>query len=165
MKRVIPLIVLIVTSLSGVAQNWQGKFEQLGTTLPTPNEYRTASGAPGQSYWQQKADYVIAVELNDDNQSITGNETITYINNSPDHLTYLWVQLDQNMRAQDSNTPKIRDSQIKKNDMSTKSLQSITGVEDYDGGFKIGSVTDAEGKPLHYIINQTMMLASSLCSI
>ena len=157
MKRVIPLIVLVVASLTSVAQNWQGKFEQLGTTLPTPNEYRTASGAPGQSYWQQKADYVIAVELNDVNQSITGKETITYTNNSPDPLTYLWVQLDQNMRAQDSNTPRVSGSQITKNEMSTKSLLGITGVEDYDGGFKIASVTDTEGKELPYIINQTMM--------
>jgi hypothetical protein len=157
MKKTIPLIVLVVASLTSVAQNWQGKFEQLGTTLPTPNEYRTASGAPGQSYWQQKADYVIAVELNDANQSLTGKETITYTNNSPDPLSYLWVQLDQNMRAQDSNSPKVRSSQIRKNEMSTKSLQSITGVEDYDGGFKIASVTNDEGVALPYTINQTMM--------
>ena len=157
MKRVIPLIALILTSITSVGQNWQGKFEQLGTTLPTPNEYRTASGAPGQAYWQQKADYVIAIELNDENQSVTGTETITYTNNSPDPLTYLWLQLDQNMRAKNSNTPKISSSQIKKNEMSTMSLQTITGIEGFDGGYKISSVTDAEGKPLPYIINQTMM--------
>jgi hypothetical protein len=157
MKRVIPLIAFIVASITSVGQNWQGKFEQLGTTLPTPNEYRTASGAPGQAYWQQKADYVIAIDLNDENQSITGTETITYTNNSPDPLTYLWLQLDQNMRAKNSNTPKVRSSQIKKNEMSTMSLQAITGIEGFDGGYKISSVTDAEGKPLPYIINQTMM--------
>ncbi|RLD25099.1 MAG: M1 family peptidase [Bacteroidetes bacterium] len=157
MSRLITLIVLVMASLTSVGQNWQGKFEQLGTTLPTPNEYRTASGAPGQAYWQQKADYSIAIVLNDENQSITGTETITYTNNSPDPLTYIWLQLDQNMRAQDSNSPKIRNSEIKKTEMSTKSLQSITGVENYDGGFKIASVTDTEGKALPYIINQTMM--------
>src|SRR5262245_56468511 len=63
---------------------WQGKFEQLEQLLPTPNEYRSGSGAPGPKYWQQKADYVITAELNDNNQSITGAETITYHNNSPD---------------------------------------------------------------------------------
>ena len=157
MKSVIPLIVLVITSVTGVAQNWQGKFEQLGTTLPTPNEYRSASGAPGPAYWQQQADYVIAIELNDNNQSITGTESITYTNNSPDPLTYLWVQLDQNMRAKDSNTPKITSNQIDDTDMSTMKLQSITGIENYDGGYKIASVTDAEGKALHYIVNQTMM--------
>ena len=157
MKRIYPLMVLIVASVTSYAQNWQGKFEQLGTTLPTPNEYRTASGAPGHAYWQQKADYVIKIVLNDENRSITGHETITYTNNSPDLLTYLWVQLDQNMRAQDSNTPKITSAQIRRNTMSTKSLQSITGVEDYDGGYKISAVTDEEGKDLEYFINQTMM--------
>jgi peptidase M1-like protein len=157
MKKSIPFLALVVVSLTSVAQNWQGKFEQLGTTLPTPNEYRTASGAPGQAYWQQKADYVIAVELNDKDRSITGSETITYTNNSPDPLTYLWVQLDQNMRAQNSNSPKVKSSQIKTNEMSTKSFQGITGIEDYDGGFKISSVTDTDGNDLPYFINQTMM--------
>jgi peptidase M1-like protein len=157
MKRVSLVIVIVMASITSFAQNWQGKFEQLGTTLPTPNEYRTASGAPGQSYWQQKADYVIAVELNDVERSITGKETITYTNNSPDHLTYLWVQLEQNMRAQDSNTKKVTSNQIKKTEISTKSLQSITGVEEYDGGYKIAAVTDANGTPLPHFINQTMM--------
>ena len=157
MKRVTPLVVFLVASITAIAQDWQGKFEQLGTSLPTPNEYRTASGAPGQAYWQQKADYVIAVTLDDAKHSITGTETITYTNNSPDPLTYLWVQLDQNVRAKDSNSPKISENYIRANDMSTKSYQRITGVEDYDGGYKIGSVTDANGTALPYVINQTMM--------
>ena len=89
---------------------YEGKFEQLGTTLPTPNSYRTASGSPGPEYWQQKADYVIEAELNDEDQSITGSETITYYNNSPETLKYLWVQLDQNMRGPDSDTPGITTS-------------------------------------------------------
>lgn len=157
MKKIIPFFAFITLSLAGFAQNWQGKFEQLGTTLPTPNEYRTASGAPGQAYWQQQADYVIEVELNDEKRSITGSETITYTNNSPDPLTYLWIQLDQNMRAKDSNSPKIRASNISQNEMSTKGIQSITGVEDFEGGYKIHAVTDTEGNPLPHTINQTMM--------
>ncbi len=157
MKKVIPLIVLIVASLTGATQNWQGKFEQLGTTLPTPNEYRTASGAPGQSYWQQQADYVISVVLDDKNRSLTGKETITYTNNSPDPLTYLWIQLDQNMRARDSNTLKVSTSEIKQADMSTKRLQSITGDAAFEGGYNIAAVTDSEGKALPHFINQTMM--------
>ena len=158
MKRALPFLLLIIASSSVVAQNWQGKFEQLGTTLPTPNEYRTASGAPGQGYWQQKADYVIAVTLNDEAKSISGSETITYTNNSPDPLTYLWVQLEQNMRAKDSNTQKISENSIKENEISTKSFQSsITGVEDFDGGYKVHSVKDMDGNALPHIINQTMM--------
>src|SRR6186713_3054332 len=102
MKRVFTLCLLGV-ALAGWAQEqqqWKGKFEQLDQMLPTPNEYRTGSGAPGPQYWQQKADYVMNIELNDDNQSISGSETITYHNNSPDVLKYLWLQLDQNLFAQ-----------------------------------------------------------------
>src|SRR5215831_18754411 len=94
---------------------WKGKFEQLDQMLPTPNEYRTGSGSPGPKYWQQRADYVINAELNDENQSITGAETITYFNNSPDVLKYLWLQVDQNIYAKDNNSQKtttqtVRDS-------------------------------------------------------
>lgn len=78
------------------------KFRQLEEILPTPNEQRTGSGAPGHKYWQQKADYVMDVELDDKNQRLIGSETITYYNNSPDTLTYLWLQLDQNHFRQDS---------------------------------------------------------------
>src|SRR5215210_1753229 len=73
------------------------KFRQLEEILPTPNEYRTASGAPGHRYWQQRADYAIDVELDDAKQRITAKETVTYYNNSPDALSYLWLQLDQNI--------------------------------------------------------------------
>src|SRR5689334_1359363 len=95
------------------APKWQGKFEQLNQALPTPNEYRTGSGAPGPKYWQQKADYVINAELNDENQSITAAETITYSNNSPDNLKYLWLQVDQNLFAQGNNTTKTANSVVK----------------------------------------------------
>jgi hypothetical protein len=94
-KLITIALVLFVFSVS--AQDWKGKFEQLDQTLPTPNEYRSGSGSPGPKYWQQKADYEISVELNDLNQSISGTEKITYHNNSPDILKYLWVQLDQNL--------------------------------------------------------------------
>ncbi|HRJ29353.1 MAG TPA: M1 family metallopeptidase [Cyclobacteriaceae bacterium] len=135
---------------------WQGKFEQLGTTLPTPNEYRTGSGAPGPKYWQQKADYVINVELNDDNQSITGTETITYHNNSPENLTYLWLQLDQNVIAQNSLKSQTRPSSLR-DSIPAKFVAGSLGLYDFDGGYKIKSVTDASGKALPFTINQTMM--------
>ena len=89
----------LIASAHAQEEGWKGKFEQLGTELPTPNSYRTSSGAPGAKYWQQRADYSIDVEVNDETQLLTGKETITYYNNSPDVLTYLWMQLDQNVRA------------------------------------------------------------------
>ena len=63
--------------------NHGNKFEQLGVILPTPNEYRTASGAPGPKYWQQRADYDIKCELDETNLKLKGSETVTYFNNSP----------------------------------------------------------------------------------
>src|SRR5450631_736695 len=83
--------------------NHGNKFEALGTILPTPNEYRTASGAPGPKYWQQKADYDIKCDLDEDKQRLTGSETITYSNNSPDELSYLWLQLDENEHSSKNN--------------------------------------------------------------
>lgn len=93
-------------------QAWQGKFEQLDQMLPTPNSYRSSSGTPGPGYWQQRADYVINVELNDENQSITGSETITYYNNAPEELRFLWIQLDQNINAENSMTRQTSNSAI-----------------------------------------------------
>jgi hypothetical protein len=135
---------------------WQGKFEQLEYLLPTPNEYRTGAGAPGPRYWQQRADYHIAVELNDDNQTIAGRETITYHNNSPETLTYLWLQLDQNILAKDNLTAKTEVNQIR-DSVAAKTMATTLGLVDFDGGHKIKSVTDAAGRPLPFTINYTMM--------
>ena len=132
----------------------ESKFKQLGQALPTPNVYRTASGAPGHEYWQQQVDYNIQVTLDDENQRIDGEEHILYKNNSPDELRYLWLQLDQNVRALDSDSYKIRESRI--NERS--SFGSIQGLEpSFDGGFKIQYVGDEAGRPLKYTINKTMM--------
>jgi hypothetical protein len=157
MKFLVSLLMVAAT-IGAVAQDsqWKGKFEQLDQVLPTPNEYRTGSGAPGPKYWQQKADYDITVELNDDNQSITGSETITYTNKSPDVLKYLWLQLDQNLFAKDSNTPKTATSSVQ-DSVSTKTIAGQLDLFDFDGGHKIKSVKDASGKALPYIINATMM--------
>ena len=144
-------------------KNWQQKFEQLGTMLPTPNNYRNASGAPGKDYWQQRADYKISLTLDDKNQTITGQETITYYNQSPDALRYLWVQLDQNVRAPDSNTEQTRNIGHSL-DSVPEELPSINFVRGlhvlgkaYEGGFKITYVRNTKGKSLTYTINKTMM--------
>ncbi len=158
MQRIfLSLFSLVLACSQAFAQGeWNQKFEQLGTMLPSPNEYRTASGAPGVKYWQNTADYDIKVTLDDANQSITGSETITYTNNSPDALDYLWVQLDQNMRAKDSNTPLVKPTEMK-DSVSGKWLMNLTGNDDYDGGFKIQKVADTNGNGLPYFINKTMM--------
>ncbi|MEQ8423491.1 MAG: M1 family metallopeptidase [Cyclobacteriaceae bacterium] len=155
-KYITSLFVAISFLGSAQDQQWQGKFEQLGQILPTPNEYRTGSGSPGPEYWQQQADYVITAELNDVTQSITGSETITYHNNSPDVLSYLWLQLDQNLFDEDSNTGKTRTNSISDN-LSTKEVAGSLNLYDFDGGYKIKSVTDAGGNPLKHFINATMM--------
>ena len=111
MKKIVVLILSIIcVSPSLYAQDGHyntSKFRQLHQELPTPNNQHTASGAPGYEYTQQQVDYKIAVILDDDNQRIYGEETITYHNNSKDNLEYLWIQLDQNVRAPDSKTKDI----------------------------------------------------------
>ena len=132
------------------------KFAQLETMLATPNSYRTASGAPGPQYWQQRADYNIKVRLDDAKQAITGSETITYTNNSPDVLPYVWLQLDQNILDKNSITTATQVESIQSNTLSFQGLDNITR-QDFDGGFKIESITGAGGKKLPYVINHTMM--------
>mgnify|MGYP001942464245 FL=1 len=132
----------------------QNKFRQLGTQLPTPNSFRTASGAPGPNYYQQKANYKINLTLDDDKHTITGEESITYINNSSDPLRYVWVQLDQNVRAKNSDSYKIRTGKVS-DKMSMSELKNFH--REFDGGFKITEVTDARGKELKHTINFTMM--------
>jgi len=158
------LLFFVMGSISVLAQDkpksdppqWKGKFEQLDQTLPTPNEYRTGSGSPGPKYWQQQADYDIVAELNDDNQSITGNETITYTNNSPDVLKYFWIQLDQNIFEKGNNTGKTSTNSVK-DSTAAKVVANQLSLWDYDGGYKIKSVKDLSGKDLPYTINKTMM--------
>jgi len=134
----------------------QNKFKQLKELLPTPNLQRTASGAPGIKYTQQKVDYTIGIILDDVNRRIYGDETITYHNNSDDTLAYLWVQLDQNMRAADSKTPDIQTSKIPNSTSKTKFNKSYMDAP-FDGGFKIESVLNMNDSNLQYTVNRTMM--------
>ncbi len=159
MKKISLIIIVIAFSTTVNAQQqqkWQGKFEQLDQMLPTPNSYRSSSGAPGAEYWQQRADYVINVELNDENQSISGAETITYYNNAPEDLKYLWLQLDQNLYADGSMTRKTQGSTIR-DSIPAKMIATTTGSFDYKGGYNVKSVKDVTDKNLPYTINYTMM--------
>ena len=132
------------------------KFRQLYQEFSSPNIYRAASGAPGPSYYQQQADYKINVELDDKNKMIYGDETITYTNNSPQKLDYLWVQLDQNVRKKDS--PSLdRDSESVIPYYLPDSFDKEFLKDPFDGGFNVEYVHDINNKPLDYFINQTMM--------
>ncbi len=138
--------------------NANSRFEQLGPQLPTPNSTRSASGAPGKDYWQQRADYDIKVELDEANNQIIGFETITYFNNSPDALRYIWLQLDQNLFAKDSPGPISRTGGVQP--QTTMGALAMTGNAYYQGGeygYRIKAIKDKTGKPLPYTINQTMM--------
>lgn len=155
-KLALGLVATLVAGATSAQSNLDNsKFRQLGQELPTPNTYRSASGAPGHEYWQQRADYVIDVKLDDEKTTIEGNETITYYNNSPDVLYYLWLQLDQNIfeknsMARTTNT----DDAIPERVPANSPLLS----DDYpDLGYKILYVQDASGKKLRYTINGTMM--------
>ncbi len=139
-------------------------FEQLYNELPTPNSYRTASGAPGSHYWQQEANYKISVELNDEKQQLRGSEQITYFNNSPDNLSYLWLQLDQNIREHASFSDEIKPAYSLK-EFEVWNLSDYHS--DFQGGFNIEKVCLTNGNLLQYTINKTMMridLPTSLLS-
>ena len=136
------------------------KFKQLNEDITTPNTYRTASGYPGHDYWQQEADYVMDLTIDDENQILYGDETITFHNNSPDQLSYLWVQLDQNVRALDSDSYKIQSSgdfgaqRGREKVMVGESIPLNTlknFYRDFDGGFKIEHVKDGLNRDLPYI--------------
>ena len=132
------------------------KFKQMYDLFATPNMYRTASGAPGPEYYQQQADYKIDIELDDKNQKLYGTETITYTNNAKESLDYLWLQLDQNEKARNSNSPLVESNKIDPV-FSAQSFSRKYLEEDFDGGFKIEYVKDSQGKVMKYTVNQTMM--------
>ncbi len=150
------MLLVLIPALLPAQTEWKGKFEQLDQLLPTPNEYRSGSGSPGPKYWQQKADYSIEAELHDDTQSITGSEVITYHNNSPDVLTYLWMQLDMNIQSPGNTTDVTKTYRIE-DGVAVKDIARDLDIGVIDGGYKIFEVSDTQGKSLPYTINQTMM--------
>ncbi len=138
--------------------NHGNRFEQLGTILPTPNEYRTASGAPGPKYWQQRCDYDITCELDEPNRRLTGKETLTYYNNSPDVLIYLWLQLDENEHSNTNNSGYQTSNTMPRN-ITDQDITRYSGKIDKarEYGINLTRVADAAGKPLTYTVNKTMM--------
>lgn len=153
MKKLALLAAICIPTLL-TAQVWEDKFKQMDDLLPTPNVYRTAAGAPGHRYYQQKADYKIKIELDDKNQTIRGEEVITYTNNSPDPLEYLWLQLDQNIYSKESHSKVINVERM-------EDFKGIRNLErkffEFDGGFKIEWIKSLNNEDISYAINQTMM--------
>lgn len=136
----------------------QNKFRQLKDVLPTPNNRRTASGAPGYEYTQQKVDYIMDIVLDEKTNKIFGDESITYKNNSKDHLEYLWIQLDQNMRSPDSKTPLANSEKLGSTPFNgPKTFTKKNILKPADFGFKIEEVKNINGESLSYTINRTMM--------
>jgi hypothetical protein len=157
MRKIILFIVALPLLVNAQQpSNWKGKFEQLDQVLPTPNEYRTGSGTPGSKYWQQRADYMIDAELDENQNILKAKETIVYHNNSPESLKFLWLQLDQNVNKKESEDfgnfyGPVRDS------LSTLHMQYITRAIEFPAGYTIHSVKDNSGSNLPVTINKTMM--------
>lgn len=166
MKLKVVILSLSVFAYTGfTAQNIQNnpgsnhgnKFEQLGTILPTPNIYRTASGAPGHGYWQNRTDYNITAYLDEDKRNLKGSETVTYYNNSPDELDYIWLQLDENEHSSIRNAGYDTSSVLRSSTTDQQLKVSELPVKDNGYGVSLEKVTDASGNPLKYTVNKTMM--------
>jgi hypothetical protein len=159
------LIISLLIPISFFAQdiknnptsNHGNKFEALGTILSTPNVYRTASGAPGHEYWENRADYDISAYLDEENRNLKGSETITYYNNSPDDLDYIWLQLDENQQSSVKNAAYDDDSTLPKTTTTTHLRTTVLPNKDNGYGVNLEKVTDASGTPLSYTVNKTMM--------
>ncbi|MBS1681819.1 MAG: M1 family metallopeptidase [Bacteroidetes bacterium] len=153
------LIVVCVAVFNTFAQTdkkWNGKFEQLDYLLPTPNEFRTGGGAPGAKYWQQRADYTIDAEIDEPNNKLIGKETITYTNNSPEPLTFLWLQLDQNVNKKGNEDFGSLFGNLSDTVFAASMQYAVRPIE-FQAGCTINSVTDKAGKNLAISINNTMM--------
>lgn len=157
-QRLVPFLCLFAIGIAFGAKgpSEKDKFRQLEEILPSPNVYRTASGAPGHQYWQQKVDYEIDVELDDEEQRIIGSEKISYRNNSPDTLHYLWVQLDPNIFSPESHAV-LTSLAADMEHASYRSIENMLVRQTFDGSVKITAVLDRNGRPMAATVNDTMM--------
>ncbi|MFC0253362.1 M1 family metallopeptidase [Massilia consociata] len=161
----IGLAALCLSASAFAAAPFDDKFRQLDELLPTPGAVRTASGAPGHAYWQQRADYTMRATLDENKRALTGSGTITYYNNSPDTLKYLWLQLDQNIYKPNSDArtsatlPSREAWQARSPEQGVKfdAIRTLLEARTFEGGFNVRDVRDSGGRPLSYVINRTMM--------
>jgi len=174
--RIISAAIAVAFALGGASAqgiqqtkgDFEDKFRQLDEVLPSPNVYRNAAGEPGHEYWQQQADYQIDVTLDEEGRRIEGRQTITYTNNSPDTLRYIWLQLDQNRYAKDSIAEMTRtyvskpqgsvNQRAAKNPrLSLSTLRREQSMADHDYGFDVTRVADARGNGLETTTVGTLM--------
>ncbi|PTS95720.1 peptidase M1 [Pedobacter sp. HMWF019] len=152
------LILLCALSLSSTAQQnnpTDGNYDAHAAFGPlfytqNGNEYRSASGYPGPKYWQNRADYNIAATLDEVKNTVTGTVVITYKNNSPDKLPYLWLQLDQNLFSEKSRGAAL---------IPPGSRYGARG-EKVDGGYRLKDpIVSQKGKAVKFtpIIEDTRM--------
>ena len=158
MKKIVLINLFLLLTSGAFSQStvWKGKFEQLEYLLPTPNEYRNGAGAPGSKYWQQNVDYQIDVTLDENTKSIQGQEIITYHNNSPIALDYLWIQLDQNIRKNNSKIELSTSDNVEEISTTKKAAKKLH-LDGFNGGLNIELVSTMDETPLNYVINETMM--------
>jgi hypothetical protein len=160
MKHIFSILTFLFFAGAMVAQvksNHGNKFEQLEYVLPDPTPYRGVDGAPGPQYWQQRCDYKIEATLDPADTRLHGTEQITYHNESPSSLDYLWLQLDENQHQGHNDMHHFNGSTVDEI-MDAKALYMLEQWKDLmQYGHNIEAVTDANGKPLDYVINQTMM--------
>jgi hypothetical protein len=178
LNKIIMTVMLLLLSIASTNAaikqskgDFEDKFRQLDEVLPTPNVYRNAAGEPGHQYWQQQVDYQIKARLDEHKRRIESTETITYKNNSPDTLKYLWLQLDQNifrndsMAAMSSNFGGIGDrapaaragSMNKPARLSLDHLRRQQFVDDNELGYEIKNISNKSGKALKHVIVGTNM--------
>ena len=148
--------------------DFEDNFRQLDEVLPSPNVYRNAAGEPGHEYWQQEADYSIKVSLDEPTRRLTASQTVTYKNNSPDTLRYLWLQLDQNRFREESIAEMTRTSSAKPQgsvnqraavtpQITLNALRRMQSQADNTYGYDITRVADARGNALPNTIVGTLM--------
>ncbi len=158
MKSILHILfaMLLITSMQAQDQQWQGKFEPIDNMIAPPNSFRSASGAPGKEYWQQRADYKIKASLDEEKNMLSGEETITYYNNSPDDLSYLWIQLDQNVNRKENDGFNYTVGNVR-NGINSRNMQILTRAIDFPAGYTIKSIKNANGNDLKSFVNNTMM--------
>ena len=150
------VLLMVFVATAQDVPTYSGKFNAIDRLLEPPSPYRTASGAPGAEYWQQRADYIIKAEIDEINNTLTGEETITYYNNSPDELKILWVSLEQNVNRKGNEDfgyvlGGLRDS------INSLNMQRLVRPIDFPAGTEINYVKDANGKDMSYTVNNTQM--------
>ena len=151
-RAVIGLVFILTVSLT-MSRAWAADadhlFRQLNDEWPTPNEKRLATGAPGPEYWQQRADYKIQVSLDEHQNRLSGQETITYHNNSPHTLKYLWMQVenqifDPRSLSRRSETAPVYDG------MSFQAFRNDQYARGFDGSVELSGFQDISGNALAF---------------